>query len=431
MSRASMLQYGALAIPLSFAGLPLYLHAPDFYAVEMGLSLALIGAIILAIRIFDAVQDPIIGVLSDKYAAHRTSIMMGALVTLVASFLMVFHPPETDAKTVVAVWFAVSILLASTAFSILGINLNSLGSLWSEDKDEKTRITTWREALGLVGLLVAAVLPAVIDLKYMAYTLALLCVITGFYFWSWAKKNSFVTKKMERFSFNWCVLIQSKMRGYYFIYAISMLASSIPGVLVIFFVRDRLDAEDLTGLFLILYFVSGAIGMPLWQKISKDKDKLMAWFISMLLAIATFIWAFFLGEGDVVAYGLVCFFSGLALGAELALPPAILSDLIDEKKDTAQTGFYFSAQAFILKSTFAAGSGLAFLILGFSTFVPAGENTPEALMSLSFAYALLPCLIKIAAALSLYIWMKSILNLKGNNNENHKNSTHDRRNKHA
>lgn len=427
INKRSLFNYGLLAIPLSFAGLPLYLHAPDYYASQLGLSLSLIGILILAIRIFDAVQDPIIGMLSDKYAKYRLGIIMSALALLIISFTMVFHPPQT----LVALWFVVSLTLASTAFSVLGINLNALGSLWSQDKVEKTKITTWREALGLIGLLIAAVLPAVIDLKYMAYTLVGLCVIAGLAFWRWAKNHDGVMNQSSRFKLDLKNLNHPQMRRYYIIYAISMLASSIPGVLVIFFVRDLLDAENLTGLFLILYFVSGAIGMPLWHQISKRKDKLTAWFISMILAIATFIWAFFLGEGDIIAYGLVCFFSGLALGAELALPPAILSDLIDNEKDTEQTSLYFSAQAFLLKATFAGGSGLAFLILGQTDFAPNTDNTEQALMGLSFTYALLPCLIKIVAIIALYFWIKSLQTMKGDANDLKINTTSNGRNHHA
>lgn len=427
ISKLSLFGYGLLAVPLSFAGLPLYLHAPDYYVAELGLSLSLIGILILAIRIFDAVQDPIIGVLSDKYAKHRLLIIMGSLALLIVSFTMVFHPPQT----LIALWFAVSLTLASTAFSILGINLNALGSLWSKDSVEKTRITTWREGLGLIGLLIAAVLPVIIDLHYMAYTLVALCLIAGAAFWRWSQKQKNIVQQSSHFKLDLKKLTHPQMRRYYVIYAISMLASSIPGVLVIFFVRDLLDAENLTGLFLILYFVSGAIGMPIWHQISKHKDKITAWFISMILAIATFIWAFFLGEGDVIAYGLVCFFSGLALGAELALPPAILSDLIDNEKDTEQTSLYFSAQAFLLKATFAGGSGLAFLILGQTDFVPNGDNTQSALMGLSFTYTFLPCLIKIVAIVALYFWMKSLSSMKEKTNDLKINTASNRRNHHA
>lgn len=51
------------------------------------------------------------------------------------------------------------------------------------------------------------------------------------------------------------------------------------------FVRDYLNAESYTGLFLFLYFVSGAALMQLWFVLSKRLDKYRAWLVSMLLSL--------------------------------------------------------------------------------------------------------------------------------------------------
>ena len=61
VTKIALVQYACLAIPLAVAGLPIYLHAPDFYARELLLSLTAIGASLLVLRILDAVQNPLIG----------------------------------------------------------------------------------------------------------------------------------------------------------------------------------------------------------------------------------------------------------------------------------------------------------------------------------------------------------------------------------
>ena len=61
----SGLQYGALGLPLSFVALPLYVYMPSYYANEFGMSLTLLGALLLGVRIFDAITDPVIGQLAD------------------------------------------------------------------------------------------------------------------------------------------------------------------------------------------------------------------------------------------------------------------------------------------------------------------------------------------------------------------------------
>ncbi|MDD2669939.1 MFS transporter, partial [Zoogloea sp.] len=63
---AGVLRYGVLGLPLAFAALPIYVHVPALYANELGLSLSLVGAILLATRIADAIADPLIGWASDR-----------------------------------------------------------------------------------------------------------------------------------------------------------------------------------------------------------------------------------------------------------------------------------------------------------------------------------------------------------------------------
>ncbi len=58
---AALVAYGALGLPLAFAALPIYVHVPRLYTEGLDLSLALVGAVLLAARIVDAVTDPLIG----------------------------------------------------------------------------------------------------------------------------------------------------------------------------------------------------------------------------------------------------------------------------------------------------------------------------------------------------------------------------------
>ena len=73
--------YGALGLPLAMAALPIYVHVPKFYADTLGLSLAGVGAILVAARIVDAVQDPFFGWWSDRARARE---VLARLETLLA-----------------------------------------------------------------------------------------------------------------------------------------------------------------------------------------------------------------------------------------------------------------------------------------------------------------------------------------------------------
>jgi len=93
---------------------------------------------------------------------------------------------------------------------------------------------------------------------------------------------------------------------------------------------------------------------------------------------------------------------GLALGADLVLPPAIQADVIDV--DTAATGeqrsgLYFAAWGLATKLALALAVGIAFPLLGAAGFDPAaGLREDSGLVMLGFLYAGLPIVLKIAAA---------------------------------
>ncbi len=406
--RIHLMRYGILAFPLAFAGMPLYIHAPDFYATQYGISLGTLGIILLAIRSFDAIQDPLIGTVSDRYASRRVEILMLGIILLGASFYMLFHPSPNHTTF----WFAASMILATTAFSILSINLNALGGTWTINTHEKTRITSYREALGLIGLLLASLLPTLLQNRaeppaafhQLSIIFIALLGITALIFLSWMKTHQELRSRKKQLFLR---SFSKQHRKFFTIYIISMLASAIPAVLVIFFIRDRLEAETYTGLFLLLYFLSGVLGMPLWQKLSKTHGKLRAWTMSMVLAIITFIWAFFLSAGDIWQYAAICIASGLALGAELALPPSILADLLEENKSLNNASGHFSVLTFLAKAALALASATTFLTLDKVGYQPGQENSENALYWLSVSYALIPCLIKCISAFLLYQLMRS------------------------
>ena len=156
------MQYALLAVPIAFAGFPLYVLAPDFYATHHGVSLSMLGIVLLGLRAFDAVQDPFIGWVSDRFSAQSFTLMLASAALLVASIYSLFNPIGINAT----LWFAGCMLLAVTAYSILSINLNALGALWTKDANEQTRITGVREACGLVGLLLAVTMPGILG-KYV------------------------------------------------------------------------------------------------------------------------------------------------------------------------------------------------------------------------------------------------------------------------
>jgi Na+/melibiose symporter-like transporter len=179
------------------------------------------------------------------------------------------------------------------------------------------------------------------------------------------------------------------------------IAASIPATLVLFFIEDVVRRPDLAAVFLVAYFAAGAAGLPLWVWLARRFGKGQAWFAAMVVSIAAFAWAFLLGPDSAAAYFAICVLSGLGLGADLALPPSILADVIDadEARGAGRNeGAYFGLWSLTTKMNLALAAGIALPLLQGFGYVPRAENPPQALFVLAAVYALLPCVLKAMAA---------------------------------
>ncbi len=420
----SLLQYGFIALPVAFAGFPLYVLAPDFFATQYGLSLTLLGTLLLFIRVLDAVQDPLIGWLTDKLQNHFLLLLSIAGTVLCVSisglFNNIFFSP--------AIWFSLCMIFAVSAYSVLIIVLGAQATLWTMDTNAQTKIAGAREAFGIIGLVIAVSVPTLLSQwintndVYLWYAgILFLLMFFGIIFFSRLILPSATnaTTKMQLSPLMAIRALPIESWRLFAVYGVSMLASSIPAILVIFYVRDLLGAEQLTGVFLLLYFLSGAAAMPLWKKISTHYGKYKAWCFANILAVAGFICAFFLNAGDVWPYAAVCIVSGLALGADLTLPPSILADHIHARGNRACSGSHYAFLAFISKASLALASAIALPVLDAAGFKPQAVNSEAALATLSAAYALIPCVLKLGAVGLLYVFF--IRSGSGGNNENFQN----------
>jgi GPH family glycoside/pentoside/hexuronide:cation symporter len=174
-------------------------------------------------------------------------------------------------------------------------------------------------------------------------------------------------------------------------------ATAIPATLLLFFVEDRLQAPAAwQPAFLATYFLTAALSLPLWLRAVRRFGLARSWLAGMLLAVTAFVGASALGAGDAALFLAVCAASGLALGSDLALPSAMLAALADE----AGEGAYFGWWQLAAKLNLALAAGLALPLLAAVGYVP-GTRSPAGLQALAAAYCLLPCALKLIAALLL------------------------------
>ncbi|CAL95929.1 MFS transporter [Azoarcus olearius] len=401
--RARVLAYGALGLPLAFAALPIYVHVPRLYADQLGLPLAAVGAVLLLTRIIDAASDPLIGRACDRF--RRRAVIVLALPLLAASLPALLAPPPDAGLG----WLATMLVLVSLGYSLASIAYHAWGAELGQDAHERTVAVASREACALVGVMLAAALPTVLDrdaavalgrlgmlfLPLLAAA-ALLTLLFG------PAERAGHHSPAAGIAARPATLADPVLVRLLAVVAANAIAAAVPSATVLFFVADVLGADRQAGLFLLLYFAAAAAGLPLWVALARRLGKLRAWALAMAGAVLVFAWAAALGPGDAAAFAAVCVLSGLAFGADLALPAALLGDLL-ARDGRSGAGACFGWWNFVAKASLALAAGIALPLLGWLGYSP-GAQDEAARDALRAVYALLPVALKCVALALLWRW---------------------------
>ncbi|MBC3876845.1 MFS transporter [Undibacterium sp. FT79W] len=398
-----LLAYGLFGFPLALLALPIYVYVPQFYAERFGMSLSLIGSALLVSRVLDAFLDLLLGAWIDKRPANQGygRFILYSLPLLIPGFYALFHPPAATMVTPM-LWFFCALLMVYAGFSLASIAFQSWGAALTQLPGERLRLTATRELCGVAGVVTAALLSQFADISWLSAVLICSLLIATFLLLRFTP-DMVNRHQDQQSSLRWRHLFSNPyFRSLFLVFVLNGIAAAIPATLFLFFAKDRLQLASYSGVLLLLYFVAAAMSLPLWVRIAQRIHESRAWLLAMLLSVLSFIWAYSLQVGDLTAFAVICVLSGLCLGADLALPPALLSGVIRQAGHSERyEGSYFSAWNWANKMNLALAAGLSLPLLDYLGYTP-GVSSGSGLQALSFAYAVLPCVLKGLAALVLW-----------------------------
>lgn len=401
----SLLAYGLLGLPLATAALPIYVQVPKLYAGSFGVPLAVVGSVLLVSRLTDALTDPLIGWASDRVPRRRMLCLAG-LPLLALGLWLVLRPPDGAG----AAWLFGGLLVATLGYSVATINYQAWGAELVDSADGRQRAAAAREGFGLVGVVLAAALPAWLGadlregLAATAWAFAPLAMLCAALCIGFAPAPPVLAPASHPPWLGWhAALSDPAMRRLLVLFAVGGIAAAVPSATVLFYISDVLQAEQATGGLLAIYFVSGAAGMPIWVRAARRWGKPRAWAAAMAVTLVVFAWAGLLSAGQVWAFGLICALSGLALGADLAIPPAMLADLLARRRHETSGATWFGLWNLINKANLAIAAGLALPILALCGYRP-GSGDADAARVLALVYAALPVTLKLVALALLWRW---------------------------
>jgi GPH family glycoside/pentoside/hexuronide:cation symporter len=375
-----------------------------FYAIFLtdvvGLDARLASFAALIGIIWDAVNDPIVGVLTDRMRSRwgrRRPFLLIFAIPFGASFLLLWWAPPWNNQLALAATVTLAFMISDTFETLCGVPFSSLLPELTPDYDERTTLTSFRIFFNLMASLVTAVAaPAIIDgalsaglTQQQGYL-----VVAGLFgglaaipflliFAIVRERYGAVDRPQETVSFGQSLRTAWANIPFRFATLIYMLnwitfdlvALVLPFYLVYWIARGNMLASvtflglslPLESAVFALLLVTAVIVLPFWLWLSNRLGKHIAYIIGMVFWAGVQIGIFLVRPGQVSLVLWMAFLAGLSVSAAHILPDAMFPDVIewDElRTGRRQEGIYYGVKNFIRKLTGALAIFIALQVLG-------------------------------------------------------------------
>lgn len=407
LPRSVILIYGSIGLPLAIIGYPIAIWLIPHYAGAMNVSLAAVSTMLMLARITDVVTDPLIGETSDRYhtrfGRRKPWLLLGTPIMMIGIW-MLFVPAQGVGMTYLLVWLTI-MMLGSTMISL---PYGAWGAELSPDYHQRTRITAAREVYVLVGLLMAAFVPFVVEyvgernsaavLRALAWTILIVLPLCVGLVLARLSEPAPAGRSQVPIAEGFRHLLRNDpFKRILAIILLVIFGESFRNALSLFFMRDVVGITTIGTAYLV-YFATGLAAIPLWLSLGRRIGKHRAFALSMAAVSLVSVSMFFLNNGDYWPFMALFLAKGFCFGGLQFLPLAMLADVVDVdslQSGGRRAGSLFAISGMTAKIATAFGSGAAGNLLALAGFDPsgiAGANDPTALLSLALLYAVAPAI---------------------------------------
>jgi GPH family glycoside/pentoside/hexuronide:cation symporter len=400
----------------------LFFTALSFWALHyltdvVGLAAASAGAALMLGKLWDALVDPVVGMMSDRtrtrWGRRRPYLLFGA-IPLGLVMALFFAAPGLTGQAPLFWWALLVFALLNTAYSFVNIPYGSLTPELTADYHERTALNGFRFGFAVVGTLLGAVLVqpilglipgnpkagfSLVGLIFGA-VVTLTALATGF-----SVREKPVVDAAENISFwkSWMGVLKNKpFRIILFAYSFHLIGITFLSGMLVYYFKYILGNEGETTLAMALLLVVAMVFIPVSVMFSKRFGKVRTYQVSMMiLAVAALlIWLFgaSMGTGYVLA---VMTGAGVGMGFGYVPPFAIVPDTIEveaRKTGRREEGAYYGLWNFAVKMSQAAGTAGSGLVLGFAGYAADKVQTPLSLAAIQLLIGPVPAFFFLASA---------------------------------
>lgn len=414
-----------------------------FYAIFLtdvvGLDPRLASFAALAGVLWDAINDPLIGYLSDRVRTRwgrRRPFLLWFSAPFALAFVLLWWAPPWQSQAMLLAHITLAYMISDTFQTLVTVPYLALTPELASQYDERTSLASYRMFFNLVSSLVTAVAaPMIVDSflsagfsiqqGYLAVAglfggLALLPLLLLFFFMRERPASSNLAEEKQPLQQTLYDLSQNRpFRFAAGIYVLNWIAVDVVSLMLPFFLLywvgggDLLVKINLAGITLSLesavlgiMLATATLAIPIWNFLAKKFSKRTAYIFGMLfwVFVQASVWLIQPGAYNVILA--LAFFAGISVSTAHVMPEAIFPDVIDWdelRTRTRREGIYYGSINFIRKLSSAVAIFLVLQMLGWTGYMspPAGSlvftQPPTALLAIRIMTGPFVCLLLIAA----------------------------------
>jgi glycoside/pentoside/hexuronide:cation symporter, GPH family len=371
---------------------------------------ALAGNALLIGKIWDAINDPLFGWVSDRtqsrFGKRRVFMIFGA-IPLAISIALLWFVPAGMSTIWTFVWIAVTFMVFDTLWTLTNVPYYALTSELTDDYDERSSLTVYRMVMAVPAYLVGAALtPAIVGIFALQQTgyavigiaYGAICAIVLLVSAAGIRERRVVQQAKPEPSPLKSIGAALRNRQFIWlcgIYFIVNISFAFIKILMAYYIEYQLLMKAQTSLVMGLMLICVTIALPFWQWISRKMDKGPAYALGMLVGAVAVLLTFFLPHQETGLIYLVAVLAGFGFSAQWIFPWAMVADVADyDRVETGQprSGMYYGVWGLVTKISEAlALAAVGWILTGFG-YVPNVEQTPDALMGIRLFFGLVPAI---------------------------------------
>ncbi|EHR1566016.1 MFS transporter [Salmonella enterica] len=396
-----------------------------FYTDVFGLTPALVGTLFIALRVFDAISDPVMGIIADhtqsRWGRFRPwQLWMAIPIGIIG--ILTFTVPDAGMGVKIT-WAFVTYLILSVGYTAINVPYCALINTMTTRHEEVIACQSWRFVLcGGAGFVVSVGLPWMVDFwgrgnaaRGYQWGVGVLCAIAVIMFlccFFWVRERVPLAM-MGKFTLREHLAGLRKNDQLLLMLVMSFLlinVFNIRGGGYMYFITYVLEGGTAyTSLFFTMVTFASILGSVIVSPLTRRIDTVKLYYRTnlVLATLAIAMWFLPVGPAYQVLWLAVILGNGIILGFTLPLHFSLMAfadDYGEWKTSVRSSGMNFAFNLFFIKLAWASSAGIISLLFIFVAYQPGASNqTPASLNGITAMETLLPALFHLLLALAIRI----------------------------